>query len=122
MMMMLLALMVLIPGALRLYTPQQSAAVETSALDRSAYANMDGHYRKTQEQEGRDSEPNRPLEHRPKERVRMPTEIDKAVGTGVADPLGKTTSGWEMITEAVGTMTSADSEQAVLAERPKRKR
>jgi hypothetical protein len=25
----------------------------------------------------------------------MPTEIDKAVGTGVADPLGKTTSGWE---------------------------
>ena len=69
MMMILLALMVLIPGALRLYTPQQSAAVETSVLDRSAYANMDGHYRKTQEQEGRDSEPNRPLEHRPKEWV-----------------------------------------------------
>ena len=48
-------------------------------------------------------------------------EIDKAVGTGVTGPFGKTTGGREM-TEAVGTTASADSEQEVLAERPKRKR
>jgi hypothetical protein len=62
----------------------------------------------------------RPPEHR--SNLQMPTEIAKAVGTGVADPHGKTTSSWEVITEAVGTMTSADIEQEVLAERPKRKR
>ena len=107
-MMMVLAAMVLVPYALKLYSSQQSTAVRPYALKRNACVSMrDNYHRKTLEQEGRHSDPNRPLEHRPnqwvlkrmpgkfrlKQWVQMPTEIDKAVGTGVADPLGKTTSG-----------------------------
>ena len=74
--MMVLATMVLAPYALKLYSSQQSTAVRPYALKRNDYASMDGHYRMTQEQEWRDSDPNRPLEHRPN--VQMLTEIAKA--------------------------------------------